>query len=608
MNSRRTSLAAMASAGGPHRICYLSGQEVEVNPLDMAVHSAIADLTGGISPVSVLQAWSDWAIHFAISPGKQIELLKLMQLNTENWLTLKQDLLHKRAPQNTEANDRKDTRFTHPGWGRWPFNAISRGFLQHQQILHEATTGVRGVSKHHEKVVSFMARQFLDVLSPSNFPWLNPEVLAATFETGGKNFISGAENFLHDLSLKQKGHDDRYMTLPANGSRYKPGLDVAISPGKVVFRNDLIELIEYSPKTDQVFPEPILFVPSWIMKFYILDLSPHNSMVRFLVERGHTVFMISWKNPTEQDRDLGMHDYIDSGLFAALIEVARITHNKPVHTVGYCLGGTLLTIGVAALGAKTSSELGHATPPIKTVTLLAAQVDFDEPGELGLFIDEAQLAMLNAKMWEQGFLDGEQMANSFQLLNSRDLIWSKIMREYQLGIRNSPNDLMSWNADTTRLPYRMHSEYLKHLFLHDDLAEGRYEVNGMTVSLRDIHAPMFVVGTAHDHVSPWRSVYKIRALADAPVEFVLSSGGHNAGIIAEPGHANRHYQYLPVADDNKYIDAESWLRESRVEPGSWWEYWQRWLVRESSSKKIRPVFSSQDALLGNAPGKYVLQK
>lgn len=607
MKTNQSSLAALASAGDPHHICYLTGDEGKVNPLDMAIHSLIAELTGGISPVSVMQAWSDWAIHFAISPGKQVELLTMLQRQTTNWLTLHQELLHKRAPEKAQATDRKDTRFTHESWGNWPFNAISRIFLQNQQLLQEATTGVRGVSPHHENVVNFMSRQILDVISPSNYPWLNPEVLAATVESGGKNLLSGLENWMHDIDLKQSKVNDNEKKL-ANKIQYLPGRDVALTPGKVVFRNDLIELIQYSPQTPQVFSEPVLIVPSWIMKFYILDLSPHNSMVRFLVEQGHTVFMISWKNPDKEDRDLGMHDYIESGLFEALAEVARITNKTPVHTVGYCLGGTLLAIGVAALANGVSLQGGYAVPPIKSVSLLAAQTDFSEPGELGLFIDESQLAMLDAQMWEKGYLDGDQMAKSFQLLNSRDLIWSKIMREYQLGTRNSPSDLMSWNADTTRLPYRMHSEYLKHLFLHNDLAEGRYEIDGTAVSLRDIHVPMFVAGTAHDHVSPWRSVYKIFSLTDAPVEFVLSSGGHNAGIVSEPGHANRQYQYLPSDVQFKNIDPEKWLSKSIAKPGSWWVYWQQWLSQHSSSTKIKALDPIEVHQLGNAPGKYVFMK
>ncbi len=607
MKTNQTSLAAIASAGAPHHICYLTGDEGQVNPLDMAIHSLIAELTGGISPVSVMQAWSDWAIHFAISPGKQIELLTILQKQTTNWLTLQQDLLHKRSPEKLQANDRKDTRFIHQSWGNWPFSAISRAFVQNQQFLEKATTGVRGVSPHHENVVNFMSRQMLDVLSPSNFPWLNPEVITATVESGGKNILEGLENWIHDIDLRQSKLSGKKISSVKDIS-YLPGRDVATSPGKIVFRNDLIELIQYSPQTSQVFPEPVLIVPSWIMKFYILDLSPHNSMVRFLVDQGHTVFMISWKNPGKEDRDLGMHDYIDSGLFAALTEVTRITNKKPVHTVGYCLGGTLLSIGVAALASSESPGIGEAMPQIKSVSLLAAQTDFSEPGELGLFIDESQLTMLDAQMWEKGYLDGDQMARSFQLLNSRDLFWSKIMREYQLGTRNSPSDLMSWNADTTRLPYRMHSEYLKHLFLHNDLAEGRYEIDGTAVSLRDIHSPMFVVGTAHDHVSPWRSVYKIISLTDAHVDFVLASGGHNAGIVSEPGHANRHYQYLQPENQLKTVDPEKWLRSAVTETGSWWMHWQQWLARHSTAKKIKALQPDVILQLGDAPGKYVFEK
>ncbi len=601
MKAKKSNLATLASTDAPHQICELAGDEVQVNPLDMAIHSRIAELTGGISPVSVMQAWSDWAIHFAISPGKQIEIVNTLQRQATDWLTFHQELLHERAPENTQANDRKDTRFTDKTWATWPFNAISRVFLQNQQLLQEATTGVDGVSAHHENVVNFMARQILDVASPSNYPWLNPEVIGATIDTGGKNLLAGAQNWLHDLGLQHTEKSSKEII-------YQPGRDVAITPGEVVYQNELIELLQYSPQTAKVFAEPILIVPSWIMKFYILDLSPHNSLVKFLVEQGHTVFMISWKNPGKEDRDLAMQDYIDSGLFSALSEIARITQKRPVHTVGYCLGGTLLAIGMAALANATQQKLAHAIPAIKSVTLLAAQTDFSEPGELGLFIDESQLAMLDAQMWERGYLDGDQMAKSFQLLNSRDLVWSKIMREYQLGIRNSPNDLMSWNADTTRLPYRMHSEYLRHLYLHNDLAEGRYEIKGRKISLRDIHVPMFVVGTAHDHVSPWRSVFKILSLTDAPVEFILSSGGHNAGIVSEPGHPNRHFQFLLNGENIHQQDSENWLHNSTTELGSWWVYWQQWLAQKSSATKLKAKPPQKNTQLGSAPGKYVFEK
>jgi polyhydroxyalkanoate synthase len=350
-------------------------------------------------------------------------------------------------------------------------------------------------------------------------------------------------------------------------------------------------------------------VPSWIMKYYILDLSPHNSMVGFLLEQGHTVFMISWKNPVKEDRDLGMHDYLESGLLTAMEQVALVTDSNPVHAVGYCLGGTLLTIAAAAIEKDAKLQVQYNLPPIKSISLLASLTDFEEPGELGLFIDESQLAMIDAVMWEQGFLTGEQMSGSFQLLNSRDLIWSKMMREYQLGKHGTATDLTSWNADTTRMPYRMHSEYMKHLFLHNDLAEGRYEVDGHAIALNDIHPPMFVVATERDHISPWCSVYQIHLLTNAPITFILVSSGHNGGIIAEPGHHNRSYRHLAADQRGKaYSDPKEWLQLASTEEGSWWPHWHDWLARLSSKKKIIALQPQDDAQLGDAPGRYVLEK
>ncbi|MFZ6863858.1 PHA/PHB synthase family protein [Undibacterium sp. Ji67W] len=596
--------------------CVACGDEHTINPLDMALQNHIAKLTGGISPASISLAWMDWAMHLATSPGKQMELVGLLQRQNAEWPGfLRKNLLHNGDSASYEADpavltiNSGDTRFADKGWEQWPFNVMSKAFLQAQDFWQHATCGVRGMTEHHEDVVNFMARQLLDVVSPSNIPVLNPEVIAASTASGGKNLTSGLVHLLQDLGLEIPNNNEDKDAEVQPG--YQPGKDVALTPGKVIFRNHLIELIQYAPQTSKVFAEPILIVPSWIMKYYILDLSHHNSMVRFLVEQGHTVFMISWKNPNKDDRNLGMNDYLDQGLYSALGEVNRAVKGRAIHTVGYCLGGTLLSIGAAALAKENdNAKAEHTTiANIASVTLLAAQTDFSEPGELGLFIDESQLAMLDALMWKQGYLDGKQMSGSFQLLNSRDLIWSKIMREYQLGLRAQPNDLMSWNADTTRLPYRMHSEYLKQLFLHNELARGHYEVHGHAIALNDIRVPMFVVGTVKDHVSPWRSVYKIHVLTDAPIEFVLASGGHNAGIVSEPGHAHRSYQYLPQNMRTKtYSDPDEWQFEALKEQGSWWIFWQQWLKNHSDEKQIKAVQPSNDADLGAAPGTYIFEK
>jgi polyhydroxyalkanoate synthase len=383
------------------------------------------------------------------------------------------------------------------------------------------------------------------------------------------------------------------------------GRTLAVTSGKVVYRNRLIELLQYAPTTETVQTEPVLIVPAWIMKYYILDLSPHNSLVKYLVDHGHTVFMISWKNPGPEDRDLGLEDYRTLGVMAALDAVAAIRPKRKIHGVGYCLGGTLLGIAAAAMARDGDERL-------QTLTLFAAETDFTEAGELTLFIDETEVTFLEDLMWDQGFLDTRQMAGAFELLRSNDLIWSRMVRDYLLGERQGMTDLMAWNADGTRMPYRMHSEYLRRLFLHNDLAEARYDVAGRPVTLADLRMPLFAVSTVKDHVAPWRSVYKIHVLTDTDLTFVLTAGGHNAGIVSEPGHPHRSYQLARRRHSDRYIDPETWQRATARQEGSWWPAWQTWLEEHSSG----PI-SAQQALgspdrgyppLGEAPGTYVLQE
>jgi polyhydroxyalkanoate synthase len=347
----------------------------------------------------------------------------------------------------------------------------------------------------------------------------------------------------------------------------------------------------------------VLIVPAWIMKYYILDLSPENSLVRYLVDHGHTVFMISWKNPGSEDRDLGMEDYRRLGIMAALDAISAIIPERRVHAVGYCHGGTLLAIAAAAMAREHDER-------VKSMTLFAAQTDFTEVGELSLFIDESQVTYLENMMLDQGYLDATQMSGAFQLLRSNDLIWSRVIHEYLLGERERMSDLMAWNADTTRLPYRMHAEYLHSLFLHYDLFEGSYQVDDRPVTLNDIRVPIFAVGTVRDHVAPWRSVYKIALLTDTDVTFLLTSGGHNAGIVSEPGHPHRSYQYATRLADEPYIDPDTWQTAMPVQEGSWWPTWQAWLAKRSSGRVMPPCLSAPAcgySPLREAPGTYVLQ-
>jgi polyhydroxyalkanoate synthase len=347
-----------------------------------------------------------------------------------------------------------------------------------------------------------------------------------------------------------------------------------------------------------VHAEPVLIVPAWIMKYYILDLSPASSLVKYLVERGHTVFILSWKNPGPAERDLTMDDYLELGLMQALDAVGRIVPERKVHLAGYCLGGTLAAVATAAMARERDERLA-------SLTLLAGQVDFEEAGELTLFIDNSEVSLLEDMMRAQGYLDARQMAGAFQLLRSNDLIWSRRVREYLLGRREPMNALLAWNADTTRMPYRMHAGYLRRLFLDNDLSAGRYEVRGRRVALSDIRLPLFAVGTRKDHVAPWRSVYKVNLYTDSPVTFLLTTGGHNAGIVSDPSRSDRSYQVATRAHDAPYVDPETWAALTPRQAGSWWPEWQRWLAERSSGMAAA---RQPGPAIEPAPGQYVLQR
>jgi polyhydroxyalkanoate synthase len=458
---------------------------------------------------------------------------------------------------------------------------------------------VRGVTPQHERQVEFATRQLLDVFSPANFVLTNPEVLKRTQAEAGLNLVRGFWNLVEDWDRAVNGR------RPVGAEAFQVGRNLALSPGKVIFRNRLIELIQYAPATDNVRPEPVLIVPAWIMKYYILDLAPERSLVKHLVDQGFTVFAISWKNPGPEDRDLSLEDYRTLGIGAALDAVAKVAPDKQVHGVGYCLGGTLLAIAAAAL-AGAAGKGGR--DPFKTITFLAAQVDFEEAGELTLFINESQVTFLEDMMRHQGVLDASQMAGAFQMLRSNDLIWSRVVHDYLMGERAEMFDLMAWNADSTRMPYCMHSQYLRKLFLDNDLAEGRYRVDGRPIALTDIRAPVFAVGTETDHVAPWRSVFKLHLLLDADVTFLLTSGGHNAGIVSEPGRSGRRYRLREKGERDRYLDPDAWLRDTPLEEGSWWPAWTRWLAARSGPP-VAPteIGGRRLAPLADAPGTYVLE-
>ncbi len=567
--------------------------------VDRSLHAAAARFTAGLSPAALIEAYMDWATHLAAAPGKQLQLVEKA--------VRKAIRLTRHATQCAMNGGKgdccilplpQDRRFTAEAWQTWPYNIWHQSFLLQQQWWHNATTGVRGVTAQHEHAVEFMSRQILDMLSPANFLLTNPEALQRTFEQGGMNLVRGAQHAVEDWERAVAGRK------PVGTELFEVGRNVAITPGKVIFRNRLIELIQYAPATETVRPEPVLIVPAWIMKYYILDLSPQNSLVKYLTEQGFTVFMVSWKNPGPEDRDLGLDDYRKLGVMAAIEATAKVTDDMPVHAVGYCIGGTLLAMAAATMARDGDKRL-------KTITLFAAQTDFHEAGELMLFINDSQLSFLEDMMWEQGFLDTKQMAGAFQMLRSNDLVWSRIVHEYLMGVRRPINDLLAWNADATRMPFRMHSEYLRRLFLHNDLAEGRLEIEGEPIALRDVRTPMFVVGTVRDHVAPWHSVHRIHLLTESEITFLLTTGGHNAGIVSEPSSSNRRqFQILTRTDVDTYTDADAWAAVAPRKSGSWWPEWVAWLHARSGARIAPPAMGAATVgypVLGDAPGFYVLQ-
>lgn len=565
--------------------------------VDRAFKANLARLTQGVTPAGIARAYFDWLTHLTLAPGKQLQLIeKVGRKATRLAMYAANVAANPKTPPCIEPLP-QDRRFADDAWRGWPYNLIYQSFLLQQQWWHNATNDIDGLSSRSQAVVSFITRQLLDMVAPSNFPWMNPEVGRVTLEHGGGNLIQGAQNALDDWQRSLLGKP------PAGTEQYQLGRNLAATAGKVVYQNRLVELIQYVPATEDVFPEPVLIVPAWIMKYYILDLSPGRSLLEFLVSRGHTVFILSWKNPGPSDRDLGMEDYQRLGIMAALDAVSKIVPNRKVHATGYCLGGTLLTIAAATMGRDGDDRLA-------SITLLASQSDFSDAGELGLFISESQVSFLEHMMWDQGYLDTHQMAGAFHILRSNDLIWSRIVHDYMLGGRKPMSDLMAWNADLTRMPYRMHSEYLRRLFLRNDFATGRYVVGDRPVWFGDVSVPVFAVGTVTDHVAPWRSVYKIHLQASCDVTFVLTSGGHNSGIVSEPGHPRRRFQMGTRRPDEAYVDPETWHAETPYTDGSWWLAWGAWLAQHSGERVAPPSLGALESRYRprrDAPGVYVLQ-
>lgn len=563
----------------------LNNQDEFFKLLDRMFQANLGKLTAGMSPAAFTTAYVAWLSQLALSPGRLLELAIYPLIHADDCKN--KVFCEERGAEGT------DVRFKTKDWQYFPWRNCAENFLKFEDWWRLATTELPGLPKPVERIVSFITRQVMDALSPSNFVLTNPELFYETIKYRGLNLLHGTKLAIEDTLVKLMG------IPPAGVDHFVPGKEVAVTPGRVVYSNHLIELIQYEPQTKTVYKEPLLLLPAWIMKYYILDLSPKNSMVNWLVQHGHTVFIVSWRNPEAKDRNLSMDDYYRMGAMAAIDKVSTLFPKRKINLMGYCLGGTLAMITAAAMARAKDNRLN-------SLSLLAAQADFSDAGELMLFITQSEIAFLKNIMWEQGYLDTKQMAGSFQMLRSYDLIWSKMIHDYMNGTQRGMIDLLAWNADATRMPYKMHSEYLEKLFLNDDFAEGRYKVEGHHVAPNNINVPAFVVSTEKDHVAPWQSVYKIHLLINSSMTFVLANDGHNAGIVSKPGKRGRYYRMMKRENNAPYLDPENWFARAKIEKGSWWRAWHNWLVQQSSEKQV--VARKLDVSLPAAPGTYVLQK
>ena len=574
----------------------LSGHSTSlIREFDRGRRGRFGILLGGQSPWAALQAWEDWAFHLMLSSSKQIELCELA---SNAVLSLYHALLTGKAQGDGLGPNSDDRRFRDPSWKRPPFNLLAQAQLAAEAQWHAATRDIPGMARHHAKRVDFLGSFMLNALAPVNFAWTNPAVLDAAWRTAGANFAAGASLLAEDVARLARGKQLKGL------EEFKIGENIALTEGKVVFRNELMELIQYAPTTPQVREEPLLIVPAWIMKYYVLDLGPANSLVRYLVDQGFMVFMISWKNPGAELRDTSFDDYRSKGVMTAVDTIGEIVPGRKLHAVGYCLGGTILAIAAAAMDRDRDDRLA-------SLSLLAAQTDFEEAGELMLFIDESQLALLEDIMHVQGFLDTQQMAGVFSVLRANEMIFSQFIERYLLGQPRTPTDLDAWLADATRMPARMHSEYLRQLFLDNSFAHGNYLVDGRAVALKDIKTPLFALGAERDHIAPWRSVYKVELYSSADTEFILTGGGHNSSVVSPPGKAGAYYRISTSDASDKYVDPDTWLASASQKQGSWWPEWVHWLDAHSSSVRVTPSFLSNatggSPSYGPAPGSYVFQ-
>ena len=544
--------------------------------------------------LGVAQAFFDAWAKLLADPFKLAEVqMRLWQdyvsLMQSSWLRF---MGHETKP--VAQPQKSDRRFKHEDWEQnFLYDYIKQSYLIAAKHMHRAVAGIEGLDPKAAKKVDFYTRQYIDALSPSNFVLTNPEVMRETVATGGRNLVKGLGNLLDDLS---RGDGEQVRLRMTDESAFKLGLNIAMTPGKVVYQNELLQLIQYEPATEQAYRRPLLIIPPWINKYYILDLRENNSFIRWAVEQGLTVFVISWVNPDERLAHKSFADYLREGALEALDAVEKATGEREVNVIGYCLGGTLLACALAYLAARGDRRITSAT-------FFVTMIDFAEAGELEVFIDEKQLEALEQRMERRGYLEGSEMATTFNMLRANDLIWTFVVNNYLLGRDPFPFDLLYWNSDSTRMPATMHSFYLRNMYLRNLLTQpGGIELDGVPIDLGRVDAPAYFISTIEDHIAPWRSTYAGARLLKGPVRFVLGGSGHIAGIINPPA-ANKYGYWTNGSLVN---DPDDWLSAAKQQAGSWWTDWGKWIAGHGGGQvAARVPGSGKLKVIEDAPGNYV---
>jgi polyhydroxyalkanoate synthase len=557
-----------------------------------------ADGSGGsFDPLNIAGAFFEMTHRLMTDPMRLVQAqLSLWSDYMTLWQSTATRFLTGSPAEPIAAPDPGDRRFRDAAWSENAlFDYIKQSYLLTARWMQGIVHHVEGMDDKTAQKVDFYTRQFVDAIAPSNFVLTNPEVLRATIESGGENLLHGLKHVLEDLE-RGKG---RLMIKMTDLDAFEVGRNIAVSPGKVIFQNDLLQLLQYEPATEKVHRRPLLIIPPWINKYYILDLQPKNSFVRWAVAQGHTVFVVSWVNPGEELALKSFDDYMLEGPLACLDAMAQATGEPDANVIGYCLGGTLLAATLAYMAAKGDDRFASAT-------FLASMVDFTEAGELGVFIDEEQLAVLEDKMRQHGYLEGSDMATTFNMLRANDLIWSFVVNNYLLGKEPFPFDLLYWNSDSTRMPAAMHSFYLRRMYQENKLIEpGGITLAGEPIDIRKIKTPCFILSAREDHIAPWKATYMGPQLYQGPVKFTLASSGHIAGIV-NPPEPKKYGHYENAKRPKK---PEDWLAGAKLVEGSWWPTWEKWIARHGGGK-VAARTPGDHALtpLEDAPGSYVKVK